>query len=119
MPDAVTSKPSQRNLFELVMRFPKNGKGMKAYRRHWPENSYWEIWSVKPTSEKSARMTGVKYWNGELQSQRIENIAGCMKRGIWKFDLATIKNEEIQKYAADLEAGLIPEDNIDANEDEP
>ena len=66
LPAAVTSKASERNLYELVKRFPKNGKGMKAYRRHWPEGSYWEIWNIKPTSDKTARMYGVKYWQGEI-----------------------------------------------------
>ena len=112
LPAAVTSKPSERNLYELIMRFPKKGKGMKAYRKHWPENCYQEIWNIKPTSDKTARMYGVHYWQGELQSHHIGKINGAMKRGIWKFDLASIKDEEIQKYVADVEAGLIPEDEL-------
>ena len=36
---------------------------------------------------KNPRLFGIKYWNGELQSDKVDRIPGIMKRGIWQFDI--------------------------------
>jgi hypothetical protein len=36
-------KSGQYNLFDMLSRFPKNGQGMKVYKKTWPENCYWQI----------------------------------------------------------------------------
>ena len=102
-----SSRTGQRNLIELLMRFPKNGKGMRVYRKSWPENCYWQIWSTHMTSEKTARIYGVKYWNGKLISQSIDKINGANKRGIWQYDITSLEDKELKKYAADVETGTI------------
>ena len=67
VPETLTSKPGERNLIELLSRFPNKGVGMKVYRKTWPENCYWHIYYNKLTSEKSGKVFGIKYWNDEMQ----------------------------------------------------
>jgi hypothetical protein len=31
-------------------------------------------------------MWGVKYWNGERESNKVAPIKGLLKRGVWQFD---------------------------------
>ena len=87
VPETLTSKPGERNLIELLSRFPNKGVGMKVYRKTWPENCYWHIYYNKLTSEKSGKVFGIKYWNDEMQDKKIAKIPGAMKRGIWQFDM--------------------------------
>ena len=84
---AVKAKPGERNLVELIGRFPQNGKGMKVFKKTWPDDCYWLIYDVKMRSAQSARMYGLHYWNGELQKHKIAHIPGVHKRGIWQFDV--------------------------------
>ena len=39
--ETIKAKPGQINIIEMVTRFPKNGLGVKIYKKTWPENSYW------------------------------------------------------------------------------
>ena len=39
--ETVKAKPGQFSIVEMVSRFPKNGLGVKIYKKTWPENSYW------------------------------------------------------------------------------
>ena len=39
--ETIKAKPGQLNIIEMVTRFPKNGLGVKIYKKTWPENSYW------------------------------------------------------------------------------
>ena len=41
MKETVKAKPGQFSIVEMVSRFPKNGLGVKIYKKTWPENSYW------------------------------------------------------------------------------
>jgi len=41
MKETIKAKPGQLNIIEMVTRFPKNGLGVKIYKKTWPENSYW------------------------------------------------------------------------------
>jgi hypothetical protein len=84
---AVTAKSGQRNLIELVSRFPKQGSGMKVYRKTWPENSYWEVYYANMTAAKAGRLYGIKFWQGERISNKIDKIPGVMKRGVWQYDI--------------------------------
>ena len=67
------------------------------------------------TSEKSARIYGVRYWKGELISSKIDKIDGANKRGIWQYDISSLDDKQLKKYAADLEAGLINQDDYIAS----
>ena len=61
------------------------------------------------TSEKTARVYGVKYWRGELQSSRIDKIAGANKRGLWQYDVSSLGDKQLKKYSEALEAATIKE----------
>ena len=71
----------------MVTRFPGKGKGMKVFRKTWPENTYWQVMHVEMTSEKTAKFFGIKYENGKLCSTKVDKIPGVAKRGIWQFDI--------------------------------
>jgi small subunit ribosomal protein S34 len=79
----VSAKPGQRNLVELISRFPKQGAGIKVFKKTWPENCYWHVFYTKMSTDKAGRMYGIKYWEGERISNKIDKIPGVMKRGIW------------------------------------
>ena len=32
-------------------------------------------------------MTGIKYWNGQMESTRFVTIPGVQKRGLWRFEV--------------------------------
>ena len=87
------SRTGQRNLVELIARFPQNGKGMRVFRKSWPEDSYWQVWKVQMTSEKAGRVYGVRYWKGELLSSKIDKINGASKRGIWQYDISSLDDK--------------------------
>jgi hypothetical protein len=36
----------QKNLIELISRYPGHGLGFKVHRKTWPEDSYWLIKDV-------------------------------------------------------------------------
>ena len=105
------SKTGQRNLIELISRFPSKGVGMQVYRKGWPEDCYWKIWEVQKGKQGQHRIYGVKYWNGELQSVKIDKVRGQAKRGIWQFDVSSLEDEHVRKYAADLEKGRVKEED--------
>ena len=60
--ESVIAKPGQRNLPELITRFPGKGNGMKVFRKTWPEDSYWLIMHTHMTTARTARLYGLKYW---------------------------------------------------------
>jgi len=33
-------------------------------------------------------LQGIKYWKGEIESNKIEKVSGVLKRGIWQFSPA-------------------------------
>jgi hypothetical protein len=37
----------QKNLIELISRYPGFGKGFKVFKKTWPENSYYELKNVE------------------------------------------------------------------------
>ena len=85
--EAVGAKPGQRNLIEMVTRFPKQGTGMKVFKKTWPEDCYWEIYYAHMRSVKTGRLYGIKYWQGERISNKIDKIPGVLKRGVWQYDI--------------------------------
>ena len=124
---AVTAKPGMRNLPELIGHFPKNGKGMKVFKKTWPDNCYWLVYDVKMKSHQSGRMYGLHYWNGELQKHKIACIPGVHKRGIWQYDVNDAfevpepQNEEIEEKVEEevVEEQQDQEGEPDASEETP
>ena len=72
--ETVKAKPGQYNLHELIGRFPQRGVGLKVMRKHWPDNTYWEVLHAQQKPDKNLRLYGVKYWNGKLVSQSVQRI---------------------------------------------
>ena len=89
--------PGQRNIVELISKYPGYGRNFKIYRASWPEDSFIHINRVElfvsftltinkyifQQSGRFGRMWGVKYWKGERQSTKVEPIKGLLKRGVW------------------------------------
>jgi hypothetical protein len=48
-------------------------------------------------------MWGVKYWDGERTSTKVEPIKGLLKRGVWQFDCSDPK---FTPQAAKLDNGV-------------
>lgn len=63
---SIKLRPGAQNLMEMVCRFPKKGKGMKAYRKSWPEDCYWLLMHCKVTQNHTHRLYGIQYWKGQL-----------------------------------------------------
>ena len=42
---------------------------------------------INTTTSRTARLYGIKYWRGELQSDKVARIPGAAKRGVWQFDV--------------------------------
>jgi len=38
-------------------------------------------------SGRYARLTGIKYWEGERISNKVDHIRSCLKRGVWQYTL--------------------------------
>jgi hypothetical protein len=38
-------------------------------------------------SGRYGRLTGIKYWDGERVSTKVEHIRSCLKRGVWQYTL--------------------------------
>ena len=103
---AVGAKSGQRNLMELVSRFPKQGAGMRVFKKSWPDNCYWEINYAHMRSVKTGRLYGIQYWNGERKSNKIDKIPGVLKRGVWQFDINgafELTEDEIQRLLKERE----------------
>ena len=83
----ITSKSNQRNLPEMISRYPKYGKGFKVFKKTWPEDHFWQIYHVVPGTKKSAKIYGIMYKDGERISNNIDKIHGVHKRGIWQYDI--------------------------------
>ena len=83
MNKAVTAKPGELNLCEMITRYPKKGLGMKVWRKTWDEKNYWLIYRVYMVGPKNARLFGLKYQGETLISDKVERIKGVNKRGIW------------------------------------
>ena len=47
---------------------------MKVYKKTWPANSYWLIMYAQMKTDKNVSFYGINFWNGVLQSQKIEKI---------------------------------------------
>ena len=62
----IKAQHGERSLAELISRFPKKGKGMKVWKKTWPENSYYHIMHVHQNTPKTYRYYGVKYWDGQI-----------------------------------------------------
>jgi hypothetical protein len=77
---------------------------MKVYRKNWPENCYWEVYYAHMRSVKTGRLYGIKYWQGERISNKIDKIPGVMKRGIWQYDINgafELTEEQIERLSKD------------------
>ena len=66
MKETIKAKPGQFSIIEMVSRFPKNGLGVKIFKKTWPENSYWKIMHANLKGEKGGKLFGVQYWQGSL-----------------------------------------------------
>ena len=74
---------------------------MKVFRKTWPENCYYHLYWGSLKDNKSGKLYGIKYWNGERVKDKIEPIRGASKRGIWQFDtngVLDITAEEVAEY---------------------
>jgi len=77
---------------------------MKVYRKTWPENCYWEVYYAHMRSVKTGRLYGIKYWQGERISDKIDKIPGVMKRGIWQYDINgafELTEQQIERLSKD------------------
>jgi len=126
LPSSVKPRPGAHNLPELVTRFPDNGKGMKAFRKSWPADSYWLLMHINITSNKTARLYGIQYWKGELISDKVAKVRGATKRGIWQFDIngafglppGVVAEYLKQQAATGAEEAPATEDQEDKEEDD-
>ena len=48
-------------------------------------------------SGRFGRLTGVKYWNGQIVGDKIEKIPGVLQRGMWQY----LPSEEQSKVSLD------------------
>ena len=102
----------QKNLVELISRYPQHGNGFKVYKKTWPEDSYWQLKDVQMLvsltnfaqnfnrtctpffdvliallfqNGRNARLYGVQFWKGKMISKKVEQVPGVLKRGMWQY----------------------------------
>ena len=106
----------------MISRFPQQGAGMKVFKKTWPENCYWEVYYAKMSSQKAGRLYGLKYWQGDRLSTKIDKIPGVMKRGVWQYDINNafqLTDKEMARLLKEQEPEEEPVEEEAAAEDEP
>mmetsp|Transcript_37154 Transcript_37154/g.48863 ORF Transcript_37154/g.48863 Transcript_37154/m.48863 type:complete len:129 (+) Transcript_37154:15-401(+) len=76
----------QRNLIELISRYPSYGMGFKVFKKTWHEGCFWHVKKVDMFNGRYGRLWGYRYEKGELLKPKIQRIPGVLKRGMWQFD---------------------------------
>ena len=62
----------------------------KLFLSHSPDpiDGKYRYWYTNPLqSGRYARLTGIKYWEGERISNKVDHIRSCLKRGVWQYTL--------------------------------
>ena len=73
---------------------------MKVFKKTWPENCYYHLYWASLKNNKSGKLYGIKYWNGERVKDKIEAVRGASKRGIWQYDLNGVLEITDEEMAA-------------------
>lgn len=81
-----TLASGSKNLLEMITRYPGFGSHFKVSKRTWPENSFYHVTRMQLFGGRYGRLYGLKYWNGELVSDKFEKIPRVLQRGMWRFD---------------------------------
>ena len=87
----------QKNLVEMLSRYPGYGTGFKVYRKWWPEGMFYHVRSVNLLSPRHGRLTGILYKNNQLAGNKIVKIEEVLKRGMWNYQLndAALTEQEV------------------------
>ena len=77
----------QKNLVEMLSRYPGYGTGFKVYRKWWPEGMFYHVRSVNLLSTRYGRLSGILYKENQIAGNKIVKIEEVLKRGMWNYQL--------------------------------
>lgn len=75
-----------KNLFEMAVSLPNQGKGAMFYRKSWDEGCYYTITNIEFKDPRHGLARGIKYWKGKA-FRKEEPIRGTLKLGTWQYTL--------------------------------
>ena len=95
----------QRNLIELISRYPGQGTGFKVFKKTWNEGHFYHVKDVQMFVSKSlfifltqlffafqngryGKVYGYLYKNGQMEKRKIEKVPRVLQRGLWQFEAA-------------------------------
>ena len=77
----------QKNLVEMLSKYPGHGEGFKVYRKWWPQNMFFHVKQVDLYSARYGKINGILYKDGQIAGSKIDPIDGILKRGAWQYSL--------------------------------
>ena len=77
-----------KNLIEMMSRYPGYGVGFKVTRKWWPQGQFMHVRNVELYSARFGKAWGIMYKDGKVFGNKIEPIDGVLKRGMWQYDLS-------------------------------
>ena len=92
-----------KNLIEMLSRYPGYGVGYKVTRKWWPQGQFMHIKNVELYSARFGRAWGIMYKDGQIASNKIEKIDGVLKRGMWQYELS---DAAFTEQTVELDNGL-------------
>jgi small subunit ribosomal protein S34 len=72
------------SMFQMCGQLPNRGVGYRFYRKTWPENSYYELSTIKLKDPGHGKAWGYFVWKGERSEQPLK-VRSPLKRGIWQY----------------------------------
>lgn len=83
-----------KNLMEMLTRYPGYGVGYKVSRKWWPAGHFYHVKNVELYSARYGKLWGILYKDGKIAGRKIEPIEGVLKRGMWNYDLSDASKTE-------------------------
>merc|ERR1711990_1028475 len=78
----------QRNLIELISRYPGQGAGFKVFKKTWNEGHFYHVKDVQMFNGRYGKVYGYLYKNGQMEKRKIEKVPRVLQRGLWQFEAA-------------------------------
>lgn len=79
-------KIKDKNLLEMLSRFPGGGIGFKVYRKTWPPGMFYQVSHVNYKSPRFGNVFGNLYQKDKKQATYPQRIRGTSKRGVWVYE---------------------------------
>lgn len=83
-----------KNLIEMLTRYPGYGVGYKVARKWWPQGQYFHVKNVELYSARYGKLWGILYRDNKIAGNKIEPIDGVLKRGMWNYELVDASKTE-------------------------